>query len=327
MDIGERLEMTKFDLITVGRAAVDFNANEIHRTMEQTMTFTKYVGGSPANVAIGTAKLGLNVGMVTKISDDQHGNFVEDYMHQAKVDTKHFYRDKDERKIGLTFTEIKSPEDCSILMYRDNVADLYLSPDEIDPDYIKSTNTLLVSGTALSQSPSREAVIKAVNIAKENNIEVIFELDYRPYTWKTDAEKGLYMSLIAQKADIVLGTRDEFNVLEENKGYSDKDSVKHLFQYDPKLVVIKHGVKGSKAFTREGEEIEGKAYKTEVLKTFGAGDSFASGFIYALKNEKKIEEALKYGSAAASIVVSKHSSSEAMPTVDEIETLIKKNEG
>src|SRR5699024_11392365 len=82
-------------LITVGRAAVDFNANEIHRPMEQTMTFTKYVGGSPANVAIGTAKLGLNVGMVTKISDDQHGNFVEDYMKKFDVDTRHFYRDKE----------------------------------------------------------------------------------------------------------------------------------------------------------------------------------------------------------------------------------------
>src|SRR5699024_12475460 len=118
--------------------------------------------------------------------------------------------------------------------------------------------------------PSREAVIKAVNIAKENNIEVIFELDYRPYTWKTDAVKGLYMSLIAQKADIVLGTRDEFNVLEENKGYSDKDSVKHLFQYDRNILVIKHAVKGSTAFTRDGRQIEESAYKTAVYKTYDA---------------------------------------------------------
>src|SRR5699024_3238220 len=146
----------KFDLITVGRAAVDLNANEIHRPVEQTMTFTKYVDGSPANVSIVTALLGLNVGMVNKISDDQQGNLLEDYMNEEKVNTTHFYRDKEGRKIGMTITEIKSPEDCSILMYRDNVADLYLSPDEIDPEFIKSTNTLLVSGTALSQSPSRE---------------------------------------------------------------------------------------------------------------------------------------------------------------------------
>src|SRR5699024_9591044 len=319
--------MAKYDLITVGRAAVDFNANEINRPMEETMTFTKYVGGSPAHVAIGTAKLGLNVGMVTKISDDQHGNFVKDYMKKFDVDTRHFYRDKEGRKIGLTFTEIKSPEDCSILMYRDNVADLYLHADEIDEEYIKNTDSILVSGTALSQSPSREAIFRAVNIAKENGVEIIFELDYRPYTWQTDPEKNIYMMKIAEQADIVLGTRDEFNVLEGDKGFSDEESVKHLFEHSPRLIVIKHGVKGSKAFTSEGDVIHGKAYKTEVLKTFGAGDSFASGFIYAIKHNKEIEEALIYGSAAASIVVSKHSSSEAMPTVQEIEDLINKHEG
>lgn len=327
MDFREGVMMAKFDLITIGRAAVDFNANEIHRPMEETMTFTKYVGGSPANVAIGTAKLDLNVGMISKISDDQHGNFVKQYMDKSNVDTKHFYRDQEGRKIGLTFTEIKSPEDCSILMYRDNVADLYLSAEEIDAEYIKQAESILVSGTALSQSPSREAILLAVDIAKENNVEVIFELDYRPYTWKTEEEKSVYMAEVAKKSDIILGTRDEFNVLEGNQNLSDDETVRHLFQYSPKLIVIKHGMKGSKAFTKEGEIIEGKAYKTEVLKTFGAGDSFASGFLYALKHNKGVEEALKYGSAAASIVVSKHSSSEAMPTVSEIEDLIKTHEG
>lgn len=319
--------MTKFDLITLGRAAVDFNANEINRPMEETMTFTKYVGGSPANIAIGTSKLGLNVGMVSRISDDQHGNFVLDYMSKAGVDTKYFKKDTEGRKIGLTFTEIKSPEECSILMYRDEVADLFLSVDDYDDDYLTNADSLLVSGTALSQSPSRESVLHAVNVAKQNGVEVIFELDYRPYTWGTEAEKTIYMTEVARKADIILGTRDEFDVLEGNQRLSDENSVKELFNHSPKIIVIKHGVKGSKAFTREGEVIEGKAYKTEVLKTFGAGDSFASGFIYALKKDKPLNEALKYGSAAASIVVSKHSSSEAMPTVAEIEELINTHEG
>ncbi|MBY8909179.1 5-dehydro-2-deoxygluconokinase [Salinicoccus roseus] len=327
MDLRKGMTMTKLDLITLGRAAVDFNANEIHRPMEETMTFTKYVGGSPANVAIGTSKLGLNVGMISRISDDQHGNFVLDYMTKAGIDTKYFKKDTEGRKIGLTFTEIKSPEECSILMYRDNVADLYLSVDDFDSDYINTADSLLVSGTALSQSPSREAALFAVDVAKKNDVEVIFELDYRPYTWKNDEEKTIYMTEVARKADIILGTRDEFDVLEGGKGLSDEDSVKDLFNYSPNLIVIKHGVKGSKAFTRDGQIIEGKAYKTEVLKTFGAGDSFASGFIYALKKDKSVEDALKYGSAAASIVVSKHSSSDAMPTVSEIEELIKTHGG
>ncbi|MFD2706199.1 5-dehydro-2-deoxygluconokinase [Salibacterium lacus] len=327
MDLGKGLEIMKKNLITFGRAAVDLNATEYNQTMEETMTFSKYVGGSPANVAIGTAKLGLNVGMIAKVSDDQHGNFVLDYMEKSGVDTRCITRDTEGRKIGLTFTEIKSPQESSILMYRDNVADLYLDVTDFDDEYIQSAETLLVSGTSLSQSPSREAALHAIETAKQNNVEVIVELDYRPYTWKSDVETSIYMTTAARRADVVIGTRDEFDVLENRENQSDEESVKNLFQYDPKLIVVKHGVKGSKAFTKEGEVIEGDVYKTKVLKTFGAGDSFASGFIYALKKNKSIQEALKYGSAAASIVVSRHSSSDAMPTVEDIEILIQKHEG
>src|SRR5699024_1812189 len=109
---------------------------------------------------------------------------------------------------------IKSPEDCSILMYRDNVADLYLHADEIDEEYIKNTDSILVSGTALSQTPSREAIFRAVNIAKENGVEIIFELDYRPYTWQTDPEKNIYMIKSKEKAEINLERREECNVFE-----------------------------------------------------------------------------------------------------------------
>lgn len=314
--------MTKFDLITFGRAAVDLNAVEYNRPMEETMTFKKYVGGSPANVAIGSSKLGLKVGMITKISDDQHGNFVEDFMKNAGVDTSMFSRDKEGRKIGLTFTEIKSPEECSILMYREEVADLFLSPEDVDENYLSQTESLLISGTSLSQSPTREAAFKAADIAKKQGIEIIFELDYRPYTWGSAEETALYMTMMARQADIVIGTREEFNVLENKESQSDEESVKALFEHSPHLIVVKHGVKGSRAFTEDGKVIEGTIYKTQVLKTFGAGDSFASGFIYALKKNKGIKEALQHGSAAASIVVSKHSSSEAMPTVEEIKNLM-----
>ncbi|MFB5661276.1 5-dehydro-2-deoxygluconokinase [Alteribacillus sp. HJP-4] len=319
--------MNKLDLITFGRAAIDLNATEYNRPMEETMTFSKYVGGSPANIAIGTSKLGLNVGMIAKVSDDQHGRFVINYMKDSDVDTQYIKKDTQGRKLGLTFTEIKSPEECSILMYRDNVADLYLSVEDFDDDYIKNAETLLISGTSLSQSPSREAALHAVDVARKHGVEVIVELDYRPYTWKSEEETAIYMTTVARMADIVIGTRDEFDVMEKSEGNNDEETVKHLLEYSPRLIVVKHGVKGSRAFTKDGEVIEGTIYKSKVLKTFGAGDSFASGFIYALKKEKSIKEALQYGSAAASIVVSKHSSSDAMPTVQDIENLMNNHEG
>ena len=157
----------EFDLIAIGRACIDLNANEYNRPMEETMTFTKYVGGSPANIAIGSSKLGLKAGFIGKIPDDQHGRFIESYMRGVGIDTSNMVVDQEGHKTGLTFTEIKSPEECSILMYRDEVADLYLHQSEVSEDYIKKAKILLVSGTALAKSPSREAVLKAVSLAKK----------------------------------------------------------------------------------------------------------------------------------------------------------------
>jgi len=315
-------EEKEFDIVAIGRACIDLNAVEYNRPMEQTMTFSKYVGGSPANIAIGSSKLGLKTGFIGKIPDDQHGRFIETYMRNTGVDTSQMAVDKDGHKAGLAFTEILSPEECSILMYRDDVADLYLAPSEVNEDYIAKSKMLLVSGTALAKSPSREAVLKAVQLAKKHQVKVVFELDYRPYTWTSAEETSVYYTLVAEQSDIVIGTRDEFDVMENKSGGSNEESVQHLFAHSADLVVIKHGVEGSYAYSKSGDVFRAKAYKTKVLKTFGAGDSYASAFLYGLVTGKDIETALKYGSASASIVVSKHSSSEAMPTVAEIEELI-----
>jgi 5-dehydro-2-deoxygluconokinase len=312
----------EFDLIAIGRACMDLNAVEYNCPMEETMTFKKYVGGSPANIAIGTSKLGLKAGFIGKIANDQHGRFIEQYMRGVGVNTSNMVVDQEGHKTGLAFTEIKSPEECSILMYRDEVADLYLQPSEVDEDYIKKAKVLLVSGTALAKSPSREAVLKAIHLAKKHDVKVVFELDYRGYTWASPAETSVYYSLVAEQADVVVGTRDEFDVMENVEEGSNTATINHLFKYSPELVVIKHGVEGSYAYSKSGETFRGRAYLTKVLKTFGAGDSYASAFLYALITGKDIETALKYGSASAAIVVSKHSSSEAMPTVVEIEQLI-----
>jgi len=313
---------SKFDLIAIGRACIDLNATEYNRPMEETMTFTKYVGGSPANIAIGSAKLGLRAGFVGKIADDQHGRFIRGYMERAGIDVSGLTVDTEGHKTGLAFTEIKSPDECSILMYRDDVADLYLRPDEVDEDYIRRAGMLVVSGTALAQSPSREAVLTAVQAAKKHGVKIVFELDYRPYTWKTPEETAVYYSLVAEQAHIVIGTRDEYDIMENAVGGANEATTANLFKHAPEIVVIKHGVEGSYAYTREGGTFRAHAYRTQVLKTFGAGDSYASAFLYALIRGKDLETALRYGSASASIVVSRHSSSDAMPAVEEIEALI-----
>ncbi|TKD70713.1 5-dehydro-2-deoxygluconokinase [Pseudalkalibacillus hwajinpoensis] len=316
------------DLIGLGRLCIDLNANEINRPMEETSSFTKYVGGSPANIAIGASRLGLKSGFIGKVSSDQMGNFTLDYLERNKINTEGVVKDQTGAVTGLTFTEIKSPEDCSILMYRDNVADLKLESTDVSEDYIKQSKSLLISGTALSQSPSREAVFLALEYARKHDVVVIFDLDYRPYSWNSAKETAVYYNLAAEKCDVIIGTREEFDMMEQfqQEETNDKRTAEKWFSHNAEVVVIKHGGEGSIAYSKDGSSHRGGIFKTKVLKTFGAGDSYASAFIYGLLHQWDLSKAMKYGSASASIVISKHSCSEAMPTTEEIDEKIATSE-
>src|SRR5699024_8698220 len=127
-------------------------------------------------------------GFIGKVSDDQMGRYIVNYLEENDMDTNGVAVDKTGAVTGLAFTEIKSPEDCSILMYRDNVADLKLETTDVSEDYIKQAKTLLISGTALAGSPSREAVFIALEYAHKHDVKVVFDLDYRPYTWTSAKE-------------------------------------------------------------------------------------------------------------------------------------------
>ena len=120
----------RLDVIPIGRVAIDFNPTDMNKPLSESCNFNKYVGGSPANIAVGLARLGKKVGFIGKVSDDQHGDFVVNYFKNDGIDTSHIFRAKNGEKIGLTFTEIKSPTESSILMYRDSIADLIRSTPE-----------------------------------------------------------------------------------------------------------------------------------------------------------------------------------------------------
>lgn len=322
-------ENRRFDLTALGRLCIDLNANEINRPMEETVTFTKYVGGSPANIAIGMSRLGRRVAFIGKLADDQMGRFIRTYLRENGIDDSGVSTDDTGAVTGLAFTEIKSPTDCSILMYRDNVADLKLGPLEVSESLIADSKALLISGTALAASPSREAVFVALEYARAYGTPVAFDIDYRPYTWKSPEETAVYCHLVAEKSDIILGTREEFDSMErfeQNADRSDRYTAAKWFDRGAKLVVIKHGKEGSIAYTQDGLEHRAPSYPAKVIKTFGAGDAYASGFLHGLMSGWDVARSMAFGGAAASIVISSHSCSDAMPTAKAVEDYIQRCE-
>jgi len=318
------------DLICLGRIAIDFNpaysdeVKEDFKPLKDVHYFEKFVGGSPANIAVGTTRHGLKVGFIGKVSDDQFGDFVIEYFNNLGVDTKHISRCTNGEKLGLTFTEMLSPSQSDILMYRNAIADLQLSVNDIDEEYIASAKAILISGTALAESPSREAAIKAALLARKNRTKVIFDIDYRSYNWKNQDEISTYYPIMAREADIIMGSREEFDLAEAivAPGLSDIASAAFWQRYHARICVIKHGMEGSTAYTDRGQMYKIKPFPVTARKGFGGGDGYASAFIYGIFQGWEIIDCLEYGSAEASMMVRANNCSDSLPTIEEVKKFI-----
>ena len=314
----------KYDLILVGRVAVDFNPVDYYCPLNESTTFKRYLGGSPANIAVGLARLGKKCGFFARVSDDQFGTFVTDFFDKEGIDTSRIKRCTGGEKIGLTFTEIKSETESSIVMYRNEAADLKLECEDIDEEYIKEGAAVLISGVALAESPSREAALKAMHLAKKNNIPVIFVLDYRAYNWKNDDEIAVYYYLVASNADMIIGSRVEYDLCEGLLGLdgTDKASAAYWHSKGAKIVIITHGKDGSTAYTNDGQSFSIKPFPVKLLKSFGGGDGYTSAFLYSLFEGKEIIDCLEFGSASAAMLVASHACSQDMPSVKQVEEFI-----
>ncbi|WP_101910286.1 5-dehydro-2-deoxygluconokinase [Marasmitruncus massiliensis] len=309
-------ESRPFDMVLLGRAAIDLNPSDYYQPLPQCTTFKKYLGGSPANIAVGLARLGKKIGFIAKVSDDQFGDFIYERFGEEGIDTSHVTRCTGGQKLGLTFTEILSEHESSILMYRNDIADLQLTVDDVDEDYIRNSKALLISGTALAESPSREAALKAAILAEKTNTPLIFDIDYRSYNWKNAQETAIYDSMVACRSSVILGSREEFNLTESliRPGMTDQESASYWHGQKARVVVIKHGREGSSAYTCDGNHYTIKPFPIKALKSFGGGDGYASSFLRGLLDGWEIPDCLEFGSASASLLVASHGCSEFMPT-------------
>ncbi len=325
------LDQTRpLDLVLLGRVAIDFNpayndqVKEEFKPLKKVHMFEKFVGGSPANIAVGVTHHGMKAGFIGKVSDDQFGEFVVDYFNEQGIDTTCITKCTGGEKLGLTFTEMLSPSESSILMYRNCIADLQLSVEDIHPEYIAKAKALLISGTALAESPSREAAIKAVMVARQVNTPIIFDIDYRAYNWKNSDEISIYYSVVAKEADIIMGSREEFDLTEKliRPGMTDEESAAYWHGRRAKLVVIKHGMQGSTAYTCDGRSFSIKPFPVKARKGFGGGDGYGSGFLYGLYQGWDIQDCLEFGSAEASMMVRSNNCSDSLPNAQQVRDFI-----
>lgn len=312
------------DMILLGRVTIDFNPIDYYQTLGKSATFKKNVGGSPANIAIGLSRLGKRCGFLTRLSDDQFGDYVIDTLKAEGVDTTRIKRCANGETLGLAFTEILDREQSSILVGRGETADLSLDAGDVTEDYVKRAKSVFISGTALAQSPSREAALKAVMLARRSDTPVIFDLDRRMDDLAGTDALSIYYSMVARDADIIIGGREEYNLAEKlvREGMGDADSAAFWLALRASVVVIKHGRLGSTAYTRSGNRYTIKPFPMDKQKGLGGGDGYASAFLYGILEGRDIVDCLELGSASASLLAVSHGYSQNMPTLERLSEYI-----
>lgn len=314
----------KLDAIVLGRSGVDLYAREANTDMADISGFEKFVGGSAANIAVAINRLGAKVGFIGCVADDSFGGYVRKYMTEQGINLDGMMTDSSGSRTSVAFTEMK-PSKCDVLIYRNKASDLTLTTEQIDESYIASSKILVVTGTALSESPSREATLLAMQYARQNNVLVVLDVDYRPYSWRSDVDASIYYGVAASLTDIVIGNREEFDMMETvmapgNK--NDDQTAERFLGGNTQVVIIKGGELGSRIYCDDGTGFTQGIFRVEAKKPFGSGDSFAGALIWTLINGGTLEQGASNGSAAAAINVSGTSCTEAMPTKEELETFM-----
>lgn len=314
----QNTEERSLDVICLGRAGVDLYAREADATFSEVSGFDRYVGGSPANIAVAVAKLGAKAGFIGCVSDDGLGHYVCDYLRGQGINLEGMKTTFGGARTSLAVTEIRA-EQPEVVIYRNNAADLALKPGDIDEAYLAAARMLLVSGTALCASPSREATLLAIEYARRNGTVVVLDMDYRAYSWESQEAPTIYYNLAARMSDIIIGNREEFDVLEylDESSSTDEQLAQRYLTGPTQVVIIKDGENGSTTYGRD-KVFEQGIFPVEVKKPFGAGDAFAGNLMVGLLRGHTLEDSVAMGSAAAAINVSRLSCSEAMPTQDEL---------
>lgn len=323
----------QLDVICLGRLGVDLYAQQIGARLEDVSSFAKYLGGSSANIAFGTARLGLKSAMLTRVGDDHMGRFLVESLNKEGCDTRAIKVDP-ERLTAMVLLGIKDRETFPLVFYRENCADMALREEDIDESFIASSKALLITGTHFSTEGVYKASSRALDYAEKHNVKRVLDIDYRPVLWgltgKADGETrfianaqvSAHVQRILPRFDLVVGTEEEFMIA----GGSDDllTALRKVREVSEATLVVKLGALGCTVIHGEiPERLEdGSIYqgiRVEVLNVLGAGDAFMSGFLRGWLTGGDDERCCQLANACGGLVVSRHACAPAMPTLAELD--------
>lgn len=301
--------ISKNNFIIVGRAGIDFFTDAgVH--IEDVETATVDLGGSAANIGAGICKLGGQAALVTRVSDDSIGSYCIKRLQHYGVDATHVSPIGGEYRNSLAFYE-SVVEGHRNVIYRNGAADFQMDKGNVSAVDYSKYGALITAGTVFAAEPSRSATFKSFEMAKAAGLPIVFDVDYRPYSWPSPQVASDVLSRAASQCDMIVGNDEEFGFMAGDYKLG-LDKARSLAEEGVEVVVYKMGHEGAVTFAG-GEEIRTGIYPVEALKPVGAGDSFMAGLMTSIADGHDLKAAILRGSACASVTVSRPGCAPAMP--------------
>ena len=312
------------NFVILGRAGMDMFAHPPGVKSEDAETFHADLGGSSANIAAGLCKLGSAASLVTSVSDDAVGRFCINKLKHYGVETRYVRSVAGEFRNSLAVYE-SCIEDFQNVIYRNGAADFQVTQEDMAAVDFSPFGALVTAGTVFAAEPSRSATFAAFEAARARKLPVIFDIDYRPYSWPSPEVAADVLSRAGAASDMIVGNDEEFGFMAGDiaKGLEKAQS---LAENGVAIVIYKMGEKGAVTFAG-GQEIHTGIYPVTAVKPNGAGDSFMAGLLSGIAEGLELKDAVLRGSACASIVVARPGCAPAMPTHDQLAAFLAKHPG
>ncbi|MCC5036689.1 5-dehydro-2-deoxygluconokinase [Streptomyces sp. WAC 00631] len=310
---------TSFDLITMGRIGVDLYPLRTGVPLARVDTFGKFLGGSAANVAVAAARLGRATALISRTGADPFGDYLHQALREFGVDDR-WVTPVGALQTPVTFCEMFPPDDFPLYFYRRPKApDLEIRPEELDLDAVRAARVFWVTGTGLSEEPSRTATLDAL-AARGRSGTTVFDLDWRPMFWNDPAEARGYYTEALLHTTVAVGNLDECEIATGVR--EPRACARALLDAGVELAVVKQGPRGVLAAHRDGTTAEVPPVPVEVVNGLGAGDAFGGSLCHGLLAGWDLERTVRHANAAGAIVASRLACSSAMPTESEVEDLL-----
>jgi 5-dehydro-2-deoxygluconokinase len=310
--------MKTMDVLSVGRISVDLYSMEPNIGFDGQQNFQKSVGGSPTNVAVAAARLGLRVALATKVGDDAFGEYVKNRLVGWGVDTD-FVGTVKEAQTPLAFAALTPPESPTVMFYRGSAApDTTLTTADVPAEVVRDAKILWVSQASLSQGSTADTCLEWMSLRSRNN-HTVLDLDYRPSLWPSVEDARSMAERAIALATVVVGNREECAIA---VGTEDPDAAADaLLAAGVRLAIIKLGADGVMLATAT-ERISIPALPIDVVCGLGAGDAFGGSLCFGLLHDWDLDRIGRFASAAGALVSTRLTCADAMPTVDELDALI-----